>query len=269
MPMEMTPDERHAALAAIAEFGPPVLIVSLEGDCHQAVQVHRANSTTHELLGYPAHRQDEPIWIVLLAGGPTERTNWAIVAARLIAANPATDSGWHTATLDTPAIRTASCVSGCVRSTAAATPTPTPAGHARTSPGCARQLRSWPTPRTSQPTPNTGFRTLRTTPSAESSSTIVEALERSDAFRRPERFELLLQAFEAVYPTSAERFRKALQAAAEVDAGALASLHRYDASEIPRAVRQARVVAVSRALHSGNQNSEGAPAGQAAPSRDV
>ena len=53
--------------------------------------------------------------------------------------------------------------------------------------------------------------------------------------------------------TSADRFRKALRAAADVDAGALASLHRNDPAEIPRAVRQARVVAVSRALHSGAQ----------------
>jgi tRNA nucleotidyltransferase (CCA-adding enzyme) len=85
---------------------------------------------------------------------------------------------------------------------------------------------------------------------AESSATIVDALERADAFRRPERFELLLQTFETACQTSAERFRKGLRAAAEVDAGALASLHRNDPSEIPRAVRQARIVAVSRALHS-------------------
>jgi hypothetical protein len=74
-------------------------------------------------------------------------------------------------------------------------------------------------------------------------------LERADAFRRPERFELLLQAYEAVTETGAERMRVALRAAAEVDAGALASLHRNDPPEIARAVRQARVVAVSRALH--------------------
>ena len=47
-------------------------------------------------------------------------------------------------------------------------------------------------------------------------------------------------------------------AAAEVDAGALASLHRNDPAEIPRAVRQARVVAVSRALHAGTQEGDGA-----------
>lgn len=83
---------------------------------------------------------------------------------------------------------------------------------------------------------------------AETSAQIVEILERSDAFRRPERFEWLLQAFEAAADVSAERFRRALHAASEVDAGALASLHRNDPSEIPRAVRQARVVAVGREL---------------------
>ncbi|MGZ9076651.1 MAG: hypothetical protein ACXW13_12850, partial [Burkholderiaceae bacterium] len=83
---------------------------------------------------------------------------------------------------------------------------------------------------------------------AESSAAIVEVLERSDAFRRPERFEWLLQAFEAAADASPERFRRALRVAAEVDAGALASLHRNDPSQIQRAVRQARVVAVGREL---------------------
>jgi tRNA nucleotidyltransferase (CCA-adding enzyme) len=91
---------------------------------------------------------------------------------------------------------------------------------------------------------------------AESSAAVVDALERADAFRRPERFELLLQTFETAYEKSAERFRHALRAAAEVDAGALASLHRNDPAEIPRAVRQARVVAVSGALHAAEDQSE-------------
>ncbi|MBC8118465.1 MAG: multifunctional CCA tRNA nucleotidyl transferase/2'3'-cyclic phosphodiesterase/2'nucleotidase/phosphatase [Burkholderiaceae bacterium] len=81
---------------------------------------------------------------------------------------------------------------------------------------------------------------------AETSAAIVEVLERSDAFRRPERFEWLLQAFEAVSGSSAERFRRALRVASEVDAGALASLHRNDPGQIQRAVRQARVIAVGR-----------------------
>lgn len=83
---------------------------------------------------------------------------------------------------------------------------------------------------------------------AEASAAIVDVLERSDAFRRPERFEWLLRAFEAATDASAERFRRALRVAGEVDAGALASLHRNDPSQIPRAVRQARVVAVGREL---------------------
>jgi tRNA nucleotidyltransferase (CCA-adding enzyme) len=84
---------------------------------------------------------------------------------------------------------------------------------------------------------------------ATSSAAIVDVLERGDAFRRPERFELLLQAHEACREATAQRFRLALKAAAAVDAGALAALHRDDAAAIPRAVRQARVVAVGRALY--------------------
>jgi tRNA nucleotidyltransferase (CCA-adding enzyme) len=81
------------------------------------------------------------------------------------------------------------------------------------------------------------------------SAAIVDVLERGDAFRRPERFELLLQAFEACSELTAARFRVALKAASAVDAGALAALHRNDPAQIPRAVRQARVVAVGRALY--------------------
>jgi tRNA nucleotidyltransferase (CCA-adding enzyme) len=84
---------------------------------------------------------------------------------------------------------------------------------------------------------------------ATSSAAIVDVLERGDGFRRPERFELLLQAFEACRPLTAHRFRVALKAAAAVDAGTLATLHGNDPAEIPRAVRQARVVAVGRALY--------------------
>lgn len=83
---------------------------------------------------------------------------------------------------------------------------------------------------------------------AETSAGIVDVLERSDAFRRPERFEWLLQAFEASSESSMERFRRALRVAGEVDAGALASLHRNDPGQIQRAVRQARVIAVGGEL---------------------
>ena len=84
---------------------------------------------------------------------------------------------------------------------------------------------------------------------ATSSAAIVDVLERGDAFRRPERFELLLQAYEVCRELTAQRFRRALKAAAAVDAGALAALHRNDSAEIPGAVRQARVVAIGRALY--------------------
>jgi tRNA nucleotidyltransferase (CCA-adding enzyme) len=84
---------------------------------------------------------------------------------------------------------------------------------------------------------------------ATSSAAIVEVLERGDAFRRPDRFEWLLQAYEVSRQATAKRFRLAMKAAGAVDAGALAALHRDDPGEIPKAVRQARVVAVGRALY--------------------
>jgi tRNA nucleotidyltransferase (CCA-adding enzyme) len=79
---------------------------------------------------------------------------------------------------------------------------------------------------------------------ATSPDAIVDALERGDAFRRPERFELLLQAFEACGEQSAERFRAALRAASAIDAGAVAASHPVDPAAIPRAIREARVTAV-------------------------
>jgi len=80
--------------------------------------------------------------------------------------------------------------------------------------------------------------------SATSPDAIVDALERGDAFRRPERFELLLQAFEACGGQSAERFRTALRAASAIDAGAVAASHPGDPAAIPRAIREARLAAV-------------------------
>jgi tRNA nucleotidyltransferase (CCA-adding enzyme) len=79
---------------------------------------------------------------------------------------------------------------------------------------------------------------------ATSPDSIVDVLERGDAFRRPERFELLLQAFEARGERTADRFRAALRAAAAIDAGALAAEHQQDPAAIPRAIREARVAAV-------------------------
>jgi tRNA nucleotidyltransferase (CCA-adding enzyme) len=83
---------------------------------------------------------------------------------------------------------------------------------------------------------------------AESPDEIVDVLERGDAFRRPERFALLLQAFEVCREWTADRFRAALKAAAAIDAGAVATAHQNDPQRIPRAIREARVAAVGRAL---------------------
>ena len=80
--------------------------------------------------------------------------------------------------------------------------------------------------------------------SATSPDAIVDALERGDAFRRPERFELLLQAFEVHGEGSAGRFRAALRAASAIDAGAVAASCQDDPAAIPRALREARVAAV-------------------------
>lgn len=84
-------------------------------------------------------------------------------------------------------------------------------------------------------------------------ATVVSLLEKTDALRRPERFEQLLQACEcdfrgrlgqedAPYPV-AERFRQALAAAKAVDAGAIAR-NCADPGQIPERVHAARVAAV-------------------------
>jgi len=79
---------------------------------------------------------------------------------------------------------------------------------------------------------------------ATSPDAIVDVLERADAFRRPERFELLLQAFEVCGDRTADRFRAALKAASAIDAGAVAAEHQQAPAAIPRAIREARVAAV-------------------------
>ena len=85
---------------------------------------------------------------------------------------------------------------------------------------------------------------------------LLELLERCDAFRRPERLHAFLQACAAdfhgrpgwetrTYP-QAERLNRALEAARRVDAGALA--RRLPASELPAAIRTARIEAIEVAL---------------------
>ncbi len=83
--------------------------------------------------------------------------------------------------------------------------------------------------------------------------TILKVLEKTDAFRRPGRFERFLQTCEADargragledrrYP-QADYLRRAFAAAAAIDAGAIARDH--EGSKIPRAIRRARKHAIS------------------------
>jgi tRNA nucleotidyltransferase (CCA-adding enzyme) len=88
-------------------------------------------------------------------------------------------------------------------------------------------------------------------------ATVVKLLEHSDALRRPDRFELMLQAcasdfhgrpgYEALPYLPAPRLQAALQAARGVDAGAIAQ-RLEDRSKIASAVHEARVQAVKAAL---------------------
>jgi tRNA nucleotidyltransferase (CCA-adding enzyme) len=88
-------------------------------------------------------------------------------------------------------------------------------------------------------------------------ATLLKVLEGADAFRRPERFEELLQAcsadyhgrsgFEARPYPQAERMAAALAAARAVDAGAIAAAV-SDPSQIAARVHEARVAAIRAAL---------------------
>ncbi|WP_205229617.1 multifunctional CCA addition/repair protein [Azospira oryzae] len=88
-------------------------------------------------------------------------------------------------------------------------------------------------------------------------ATLVTLLEKTDAFRRPERFEQLLAACACDYNgrkdweerpyASPARLRTALAAARSVDAGAVAKAA-GDRSRIPDAIHQARAGAVAAAL---------------------
>jgi tRNA nucleotidyltransferase (CCA-adding enzyme) len=73
----------------------------------------------------------------------------------------------------------------------------------------------------------------------------LQVLERADAIRRPERFEWLLSAFEALTGLSAARWRSALDAVRRIDAGAIAARHEDDPGAIARALREARLAQLS------------------------
>ncbi|MCX9157510.1 multifunctional CCA tRNA nucleotidyl transferase/2'3'-cyclic phosphodiesterase/2'nucleotidase/phosphatase [Niveibacterium sp. 24ML] len=78
--------------------------------------------------------------------------------------------------------------------------------------------------------------------------TLIALFDRCDAWRRGSRFaELLASAAHLVPRVPLDRIVKALERARAVDAGAVAKLC-MDKSEIPRRVRDARVVAVAKGL---------------------
>ena len=95
--------------------------------------------------------------------------------------------------------------------------------------------------------------------------TIVALFERSDALRRPERFEQLLQACQADYNgrlgwaerpyNSPRRLRDALAAARAVDAGAIAA-DCSDPGQIAERVRAARMAAVRARLQEARDEQE-------------
>ena len=72
----------------------------------------------------------------------------------------------------------------------------------------------------------------------------VRLLERADLFRRPERFEELLCAWEVLEQADASGWRRTAEAARRVDAG-LAAAQAPSTAQIPAAVHAARVAAVA------------------------
>jgi tRNA nucleotidyltransferase (CCA-adding enzyme) len=76
---------------------------------------------------------------------------------------------------------------------------------------------------------------------ARTPAQLLELLKRADAFRRPERFAQLTQAAAPMIDTA--RLRNALQAAAAVDAGAIAAAAGSPA-EIPKLLDKARIAAI-------------------------
>jgi tRNA nucleotidyltransferase (CCA-adding enzyme) len=77
---------------------------------------------------------------------------------------------------------------------------------------------------------------------------LLELLKRADAFRRPERFQLLLEVARRDVPiVDTTRLERALTAAASVDAGAIAA-QAPSPADIPRLIDQRRIEAIERAL---------------------
>jgi tRNA nucleotidyltransferase (CCA-adding enzyme) len=100
---------------------------------------------------------------------------------------------------------------------------------------------------------------------ASNAESLVDLLQRADAFRRPERFASLLAVCEAdvrgrpgctgaAYP-QADRLRAALATARAVDAAGIAA--EADLRPIPERIRAARVEAVAAAVNRGDDQTLG------------
>jgi tRNA nucleotidyltransferase (CCA-adding enzyme) len=77
---------------------------------------------------------------------------------------------------------------------------------------------------------------------------LLELLKRTDGFRRPERFRQLVEVAQRDVPVvDTGRLERALEAAGEVDAGAVA-VAADDPKRIPQLIDEARVQAIERAL---------------------
>lgn len=76
----------------------------------------------------------------------------------------------------------------------------------------------------------------------------LHVIERADAIRRPERFGLLLVAFEALTDSAPGVWRAALVAVRGIDAGAIAARHEDDPAAIARALREARLARLGELL---------------------
>lgn len=86
-----------------------------------------------------------------------------------------------------------------------------------------------------------------------SADAIVSLMERGDAFRRPARFEQVLEAHTIArdvrhLPSRAKTWRTALAAARAIDAGAIARAAAYEPGAVARGLHTARVEAVARML---------------------
>lgn len=84
-------------------------------------------------------------------------------------------------------------------------------------------------------------------PRARDADAQLAVLERADALRRPQRFESLLQAAQALDAIDLDALRRALRAALSVDAGRIAAQHAADPAAIAAAIRQARLAAIAAA----------------------